>query len=169
MGRCAPQYPALSFLQFRWGVGAMLVSERMQALGDHAKSSRQPPLKERRHAKADAKPAKQDETNLEKGAHESTAAAFVDDLAPEIFVEPQPAATADNATQAEAVQEDADTSAAKRPIIHEWENWSALHSDELNDPNVAEYFFRHLEVKKPNLLDFPAQNTKQIVRNWLCK
>src|SRR5262245_61593439 len=99
MGRCAPQYPALSFLQFRWGVGAMLVTERMQALGDHARSSRQPPLKERRHAKADAKTAKQntvDETDLEKGAHESAAAAFVDDLAPEIFAEPQPAATADN-------------------------------------------------------------------------
>src|SRR5262245_27348439 len=149
----------------------MLVTERMQALGDHARSSRQPPLKERKHAKADAKPAKQDavdETDVEKaGAHENTAAVFVDDLAPEIFVEPQPAATADNATQARAVQEDDDTSAAKRAIIHEWENWSALHSDELDDPNVAEYFFRHLEEKRAQLLAFTTQNKWQIVRSWL--
>ena len=38
----------------------MLVTERMQALGDHAKSSRQPPLKERKHAKADESAAKPD-------------------------------------------------------------------------------------------------------------
>jgi len=148
----------------------MLVTERMQALGDHARSSRQPPLKERRHAKADAKTAKQntvDETDLEKGAHESAAAAFVDDLAPEIFAEPQPAATADNATQSEAVQEDDDTSAAKRAIIHEWENWSALHSDELNDPNVAEYFFRHLEAKKSQLLNFKSSDQMQVIRTCL--
>src|SRR5262245_18332882 len=171
MGRCAPQYPALSFLQFRWGVGAMLVSERMQALGDHAKSSRQPPLKERKQAKADAKPAKQnavDETDLEKdSARETTAAAFVDDLAPEIFVEPQPAASVDNATQAEAVQEDDNTSAAKRAIIHEWENWSALHSDELGDPNVAEYFLRHLEAKKPQLINFGSSDKLAMIRGCL--
>ena len=149
----------------------MLVTERMRSLGEHAKSSRQPPLKERRQPKADAKPAKQnavDETHSEKvGVHETTAAVFVDDLAPEIFVEPQPAATADNATQAEAVQEDDDTSAAKRAIVHEWENWSALHSDELNDPNVAEYFFRHLESKKPQLLNFGSQDKLAIVRRCL--
>ena len=38
----------------------MQVTERMQALGDHAKSSRQPPLKERKSAKADASAAKPD-------------------------------------------------------------------------------------------------------------
>ena len=38
----------------------MLVTERMQALGGHAKSSRQPPLKERKSAKADESAAKQD-------------------------------------------------------------------------------------------------------------
>ena len=38
----------------------MQVTERMQALGDHAKSSRQPPLKERKSAKADESAAKQD-------------------------------------------------------------------------------------------------------------
>ena len=38
----------------------MSVMERMQALGDHAKSSRQPPLRERKSAKADESAAKQD-------------------------------------------------------------------------------------------------------------
>jgi hypothetical protein len=150
----------------------MLVTERMRSLGEHAKSSRQPPLKERKQAKADAKPAKQDtidETHLEKcGAHESAAAAFVDDLAPEIFAEPQPVATADNATQAEAIQEDDDTRAAKRAIIHEWENWSALHSDELNDPNVAEYFFRHLQAKKPYLLTSSEHEYDAVRRCIVC-
>jgi hypothetical protein len=150
----------------------MLVTERMRSLGEHAKSSRQPPLKERKQAKADAQPAKQnavDETHLEKGsAHESAAAAFVDDLAPEIFVEPQPAATADNATQARAAVEDDDTSAAKRAIIHEWENWSALHSDELNDPNVAEYFFRHLQAKKPYLLTSSEHEYDAVRRCIVC-
>jgi hypothetical protein len=151
----------------------MLVTERMRSLGEHAKSSRQPPLKERKQAKADGKPAKQDavdETLLEKGgAHESTAAAFVDDLAPEIFAEPQPAATADNATQAKALQEDDDTSAAKRAIIHEWENWSALHSDELNDPNVAEYFFRHLQGKRAYLIDFCSSAELTKIQEWCRK
>jgi hypothetical protein len=151
----------------------MLVTERMRSLGEHAKSSRQPPLKERKQAKADAKPAKQDavdETQLDKGgAHESTAAVFVDDLAPEIFAEPQPAAAADTATQARADQEDDDTSAAKRAIIHEWENWSALHSDELSDPNVAEYFFRHLETKKAGLLDSISDNKRKTVFGLLLR
>ena len=148
----------------------MLVTERMRSLGEHAKSSRQPPLKERKLAKADAKPATQnavDETELEKGAHESAAAAFVDDLAPEIFAEPQPTAADDRGTSAEAVQEDDDTSAAKRAIIHEWENWSALHSDELNDPNVAEYFFRHLETKKPGLLVSTFKDARTTVQECL--
>jgi hypothetical protein len=52
----------------------------------------------------------------------------------------------------QAAPEDAGLGAAKHAIIHEWENWSALHSDELDDPNVAEYFCRHLHVKKPDLL-----------------
>ena len=37
-----------------------------------------------------------------------------------------------------------DESATKRAIIHEWENWSALHPDELDDPGAGKHFFRHL-------------------------
>jgi hypothetical protein len=153
----------------------MLVRERMQALGDHAKSSRQPPLKERKRAKADestAKPDAIDETILEDGVtHDSAVAALVDEVTPQIVthesdndgavaeiasnedateiaaavpvaaeVEPQLAAADVSAAHARSVQEGDDNAAAKRAIIHEWENWSALHSDELGDPNV-EYFF----------------------------
>ena len=68
----------------------MQVTERMQALGDHAKSSRQPPLKERKSTKADASAAKQDvidESILGNGAaHDSAAAVFVDDVTPQIVV-----------------------------------------------------------------------------------
>ena len=180
----------------------MSVMERMQALGDHAKSSRQPPLKERKRAKADESAAKQDaidETILENGAaHDSAVAVLVDDVTPQTVVhengndasfaeiatdddaheiatslsvaakvEPQRAAADDSAAQAKAIQEDADTSAAKRAIIHEWENWSALHSDELEDPKVGEHFFRHLQTKKPHLMNFPAANDCQTVRIWL--
>ena len=140
----------------------MLVTERMRSLGDHAKSSRQPPLKERKLTKSDASAATQDvinEKEFKKGAaHESAAVVIVDNPAPQTVVhenrnaavaeitpdeeaavlatvaavlakfEQQPA-TADNVTRPEAVQEDND-SAAKRAIIHEWESWSALHSDE---------------------------------------
>jgi hypothetical protein len=38
---------------FRWKLGHMTVTERMQALGDHAKSSRQPPLRPRQTAGGD--------------------------------------------------------------------------------------------------------------------
>src|SRR5262249_52559762 len=149
------------------GVGAMLVTERMQALGDHAKSSRQPPLKERKRAKADESAAKTvdiDEDIFDNGAaHEDAAAAI--DTTPQTVVhengngavaeitpeeeaavlatvaavlakfDSQPATADDNAALTEVVREDDDLSAAKRAIIHEWENWSALHSDELSDPN----------------------------------
>jgi hypothetical protein len=177
----------------------MQVTERMRALGGHAKSSRQPPLKERKSAKADASAAKQDpidETILENGAtHDSADAVIVDHAASQTVVhengngavaeitpdeeaavlatvaavlaklEPQPA-TADNVTRSEAVHEDND-SAAKRAIIHEWKNWSALHSDELDDPNVAEYFFRHLQTKKPKLLKFHSNFDEQTLHRWL--
>lgn len=178
----------------------MLVKERMQALGDHAKSSRQPPVKERKYAKADESAAKQDaidDTILENSAtHDSAVAVLVDDVAPEIVVhengdgavaeitsnkgvgeiaaaasvtepEPQQTAADGTATQAEAIQDDDATSAAKRAIIHEWENWSALHSDELDNPNVAEYFFRHLQVKRPHLLNFGSHDKRGTIRRWL--
>ena len=145
----------------------MLVTERMQALGGHARSSRQPPLKERKSAKADESAAKQDaidETILENVAtHDSAVAVVVDDVTPQTVVEAKPAPVDDRATSVEAVQDD-DTSAAKRAIIHEWENWSALHSDELGDAKVAEYFFRHLQQKKTHLLSFGLRNEWDIVQ-----
>lgn len=146
----------------------MLVTERMKSLGEHAKSSRQPPLKERRHAKASESAAKTvdlDEDIFDNGdAHDSAAAVRVDDVTPQAVVEAKPAPADDSATPAGAIQEDADTSAAKRAIIHEWENWSALHSDELNDPNVVEYFFRHLKERKTDLLNFGLRNELDVVR-----
>jgi hypothetical protein len=177
----------------------MLVTERMQALGGHARSSRQPPRKERKHAKAEESVAAEvaiDEEILENGAAESASATIVDDAAPQADVhengngavaeitpdeeaavlatvaavlaklEPQPDTADDKVTRPEAVHEE-DDSAAKRAIIHEWENWSALHSDELDDPNVAEYFFRHLEAKKPHLLDSEFKDIRSIVRKCL--
>jgi hypothetical protein len=84
-------------------------------------------------------------------------------------MEPQPAAADDNVTRPEVAREDADLSAAKRAIMHEWENWSALHSDELDDPNVAEYFFQHLQNKKSQLLNFSSKNDNYfaVVRLWV--
>lgn len=176
----------------------MLVTERMRSLGDHAKSSRQPPLKERKSTKADQSVAAQvaiDETILESGAaHESAAAVLTEDLTSQIVVQengnggvaeitpdeeaavlatvaavlakigPEPTTADDNATQPEEIQENAKLSAAKRAIIHEWENWSALHSDELGDPNVGEYFLRHLEAKKPHLLNSGCKDIRSIIR-----
>jgi hypothetical protein len=172
----------------------------MRSLGDHAKSSRQPPVKERKYAKADASAPAQvplDEDILENGAtHDSAVALPVDDVTPEIALhengngavaeitpsedageiatalvavefEPQPVSADEGATQAKATQEDDDTTAAKRAIIHEWENWSALHSDELDDPNVTEYFFRHLQAKRPYLLNFGDQDSYGAVRRCI--
>ena len=181
----------------------MLVTERMQALGGHAKSSRQPPLKERKSAKADGSAAKQDaidESILDNGAkHDSAVAALVDEVTPQIGVhengdagavaevtpdeeaavlatvatvlakiEPQPATADDNATRPEAVQEDDALSAAKRAIIHEWENWSALHSDELDDPSVTDYFIDHLRTQKLHLFRLVAgPGAAETTRNWI--
>jgi len=179
----------------------MLVTERMRSLGDHAKSSRQPPVKERKYAKPDESVTAQvaiDEAILESGAApESAVAVLAEDVASQIVVqengngavaeitpdeeaavlatvaavlakiEPEPAAADDSEPRLEAVQEDTALSAAKRAIIHEWENWSALHSDELNDPNVADYFFRHLQAKKPHLLDSEFRDIRSVVRKCL--
>ena len=179
----------------------MLVTERMQALGGHAKSSRQPPLKERKSAKADesaAKPDPIDETILETGAtHDSAVSALVDDATPQIVAlengndgvaemtsnedaskiaaavlvandfEPQSATADDSAAQAKPAEEDDATGAAKRAIIHEWENWSALHSDELEDPNVADYFIRHLLTKKSHLANLATDEDCETFRVWL--
>ena len=178
----------------------MLVTERMQALGDHARSSRQPPLKERKRAKADESAAKTvdlDEDIFDNGAApDSAAAVTVDDAATQTVVhengsgavaeivpeeeaavlaiiaavlakiEPQSGTACDNVTRPETVRDD---SAAKRAIIHEWENWSALHSDELSDAKVAEYFFEHLEKRKPHLLNFTSKNQdgSKAAQRWM--
>ena len=68
----------------------MLVTERMRSLGDHAKSSRQPSVKERKRGKADesaAEPNVIDKEILENGAaHDSAAAVIVDNAAPQTAV-----------------------------------------------------------------------------------
>ncbi len=118
----------------------MLVTERMQALGDHAKSSHQPPLRERRAAPNDVSVPRRATINE--------------------------SASDDDAAQPHIARTD-DEDATKRAIIHEWENWSALHSDELDDPVVGKYFFRHLQEKKLPLLNFPSDDKWQSVHAWL--
>ena len=151
----------------------MSVMERMRSLGDHAKSSRQPPLKERKRAKADESATQTvgiDEDIFDDSAtRDNAAVALVDDMTPQIVVESQPAAADDRVTPAEAIQEDDETSAAKRAVIHEWENWSTLHSDELDDPNVAKYFVEHLEKRKPYLLTFSVKHETRFaeIRTWI--
>jgi hypothetical protein len=151
----------------------MSVTERMQALGEHAKSSRQPPLKERKHAKASESAAKTvdlDDIFDNGAAPESAAAVLVEDATPKVVVEAKPAPADDSATPAEVIQEDADISAAKHAIIHEWENWSALHSDELDDPNVGEYFLDHLRRRKPQLFSLPTQAERsEVIRKLVAK
>jgi hypothetical protein len=174
----------------------MSVKDRMQALGDHAKSSRQPPLRERRVAGADKSVAADDiiERNVPANliARDSTGAPPVahdppqtmmlrengaDSAVVEIVLKkgveekvapaPQSSIADEGVAPLPATREDGATSTAKRAIIHEWENWSSLHSDELDDPNVAKYFFRHLEAKKPHLLDSEFKDTQSIVRKCL--
>src|SRR5262249_61682533 len=62
------------------------------------------------------------------------------------------------------VSESDDHLAARRAIIHEWENWSALHTDELEDANVGKYFFEHLRKKKSHLLGFASDDAWTTVR-----
>ena len=60
-----------------------------------------------------------------------------------------------------------DDSAAKRAITHEWENWAALHPDDLGSPDAGKYFFTHLQEQKPELLEFASEDKWQTVRGWL--
>ena len=179
----------------------MSVKDRMQALGGHARSSRQPPLRERRVAGADKSVAADDiidrnvPANLiardstgtplvahdpsqtmmlrEHGADSAVAEVVLKkDVEEKIATEPaidetapQPS-IADEGVAPLSAPHEVDSSTAKRAIIHEWENWSALHSDELEDPNVSEYFFRHLQAKKPHIVNFVDYNC-DAVRNWL--
>jgi len=56
---------------------------------------------------------------------------------------------------------------AKTAGIHEWDNWAALHTDDLKSPNVCNYFFRHLQENKVELLEFASANKWQSVHDWL--
>ena len=94
----------------------MVLVERMQALGDHARASRW----------------RGDERSEEKEE-----------------------------------KEEKQDSAARRAVIHEWENWAALNPDDLADPSAGAFFFSHLQQKKPELLNFLADDKWQTVSAWL--
>ena len=59
--------------------------------------------------------------------------------------------------------------AAKRAVIHEWENWAALNPDDLADPSACEFFFSHLQEKKPELLNFLSDDKWQTISAWLLR
>jgi hypothetical protein len=42
--------------------------------------------------------------------------------------------------------------AAKRAIIHKWDNWAALHPEDLQHPNADTFFFTHSQEKNAQLL-----------------
>jgi hypothetical protein len=94
----------------------MVLVERMQALGDHARASRW----------------RGDERSEEKEE-----------------------------------KEEKQDSAARRAVIHEWENWAALNPDDLADPAAGAFFFSHLQQKKPELLNFLSDDKWQTVSAWL--
>ena len=172
----------------------MSVKDRMQALGGHARSSRQPPLRERRVAGANKSVAADDiidrnvpanliardstgappvahdpsQTMVLRKSADSAVAEIVlkKDVEEKVATAPRPSIADEGVAPSPAAREDDATGAVKRAIIHEWENWSALHSDELDDPNVSEYFFRHLQAKKPHIVNFVDYNC-DAVRDWL--
>lgn len=94
----------------------MVLVERMQALGDHARASRW----------------RGDERSEEKEE-----------------------------------KEEKQDSAARRAVIHEWENWAALNPDDLADPSAGAFFFSHLQQNKPELLNFLSDDKWQTVSAWL--
>ncbi len=54
--------------------------------------------------------------------------------------------------------------------MHEWENWAALHPDDLNSPNAGMFFFTYLQEKRPALLNFRSSGGKwQTVHGWLLR
>jgi len=97
----------------------MVLVERMQALGDHARSGRW--RGDERPEEKEEKPEKQEKQD----------------------------------------------SAARRAVIHEWENWAALNPDDLADPAAGAFFFSHLQQKKPELLNFLSDDKRQTVSAWL--
>ena len=67
----------------------------------------------------------------------------------------------------EDMPKEKEDSAAKRAIIHEWENWAALHPDDRGSPNAGKYCCDHLQEQKPALLEFISEDKWQSVRGWL--
>ena len=67
----------------------------------------------------------------------------------------------------EDTPKETDEGAAKRAVIHEWESWAALHSDDRESPDAGKYFFTHLQEQKPELLEFASDDKEQTVRGWL--
>ena len=59
--------------------------------------------------------------------------------------------------------------AAKRAVIHEWENWAALNSDDVQSPNVMIFFLDHLQSKRPLILNFECADKYQRIRDWLVR
>ncbi|HET7381059.1 MAG TPA: hypothetical protein VFJ59_00530 [Pseudolabrys sp.] len=63
--------------------------------------------------------------------------------------------------------EKSEETAAKWAVTHEWENWAALHPDDLKSANAGMYFFTHLQQKKPELLNFASSDKSEAVHVWL--
>src|SRR6476619_7059949 len=115
----------------------MLVTERMRSLVDHAKSSRQPPLKERKLTQSDASAATQDvinEKEVKKGAaHESAAVVIVDNPAPQTVVHENR-----NAAVAEITpDEEAAVLATVAAVLAKLEPQPAAADDNITDLSAA--------------------------------
>ena len=168
----------------------MSVTERIQALGDHAKSSGQPPLRPRQTASGDVTAAGDafihDNPSTPPAIADDAVKALlhdaIEDRAIEELIIPESVTVpiiaeshagelipnhAGTGSKQPVVSESDDHIAARRAIIHEWENWSALHTDELEDPNAEKYFFEHLQKKKQHLLSFTSDDGWESVRGWL--
>jgi hypothetical protein len=69
--------------------------------------------------------------------------------------------------RSDEMPENGEDNAAKRAVIHEWENWAALHSEDLQSPSAVMFFFTHLQEKKPELLKFNSADKCQMIHGWL--
>ena len=168
----------------------MSVTERMQALGDNAKSSRQPPLRPRQPGGGDLAAASHfihdnaltSPPVIEDDPLRTLLNQAIEDRAGEELIIPESSAVAaiadadvaqlipgeaSQAADQPVISESDDHLAARRAIVHEWENWSALHADELEDVKVGKYFFEHLQKKKPHLLGFASDDGWGTIRGWL--
>jgi hypothetical protein len=73
-----------------------------------------------------------------------------------------------NSHSARIVRPRKKTKPTKRAIIHEWDNWAALHPDDLKSHSAGMLFFSHLQEKKPELLNLRSPRDKwETVHGWL--